>query len=203
MADRIHAVPGLPRWHPNPIVRSVIERIRIHGWAVTAVGEHCMVEGCDGSDQPDCPFAYTSGLVMHDIPELAVYGLDMGTAGRVLNELGNLLHTYDWAKIVDARAPIPLNALDVPVMLIEIIDKSDLCMSNELFPNAPALQVVWPDDLGTYPWEVGYSLSQQSQTIIGIPPTTTGRVVGPRTVSTHDGRNRMERRAAQRRRPRT
>lgn len=201
MADRISAVPGLPRWHPNPIVRASIARIREHGWAVTAVSDECMFD-TDECDAPECAFAYTSGLTLHAIPELAVYGLDPRTSTRVINELGRVLYRYDWRQLIDVHCEIQLDALDMPIVLIELIDESDLRVTAELFPDSPALQVVWPDDLGSYPWEAGYTLCSHHQPVKGVPVSTSGRVVGPRTISRSDGPNRSERRRAQRRRPR-
>ncbi|GAC66268.1 DUF4262 domain-containing protein [Gordonia soli] len=181
MSDHAAAIRGLPRWHPNPHVRATIDTIRRSGWQVTAVSDLCACAGPDCT-APDCSFAYTSGLALHDIPELAVYGLDPFTSNRVLNELGHLLHRYDWRGIADAGVTVDLDALDVPVRLIEMIDKDDLLMANLLFPDAAAVQAVWPDDRGRWPWDPDYTLRPEHQYIRGIVVDGSSRLPDPRII---------------------
>jgi Domain of unknown function (DUF4262) len=201
MSDHASAIKGLPRWHRDPLVQSAIGRIRGHGWAVTAVSDEC---DCDSAEciPPDCSFAYTTGLGLHSLPELAVYGLDATTSGHVLNELGDLLHGYDWCGIVDESVELPLRSLDVPIRLIELIDKQDLIITNALFPNSPALQVVWPDDHGTFPWDEGYALQPNHQQIKGMLPDVSGGPRSPRVITPPTAPNRAARRQAQRRKNR-
>jgi hypothetical protein len=201
MTDHTAAIRGLPRWHRNPRVNATIARIRAHGWAVTAVSEECECRSPE-CDPPDCSFAYTTGLGLHSLPELVVYGLDARTSGSVLDELGNLLHRYEWTDIVDQSVEVSLQSIDVPIRLIELIDKEDLIVTNELFPNSPALQVVWPDEYGHYPWADGCALLPDHQQVKGILPTETSRPHGSRVITPSTGTNRAQRRAAQRRKNR-
>lgn len=199
MSDHAAAIRGLRRLHPNPVIQDTINRIRAHGWAVTAISEQCSCRSGNCSS-PDCSFAYTSGLGLHGIPELAVYGLDAWTSREVLNELGDVFHTHDWHDAVDRGIDVRLSSIEVPVRLIEMVDKDDLHITNELFPDSPALQVVWPDDHGHLPWDDGYSLRPADQQLKGIVATGSGRVRGPRVITRHRGPNRAQRRAATRRR---
>ncbi len=196
MSDHTAAHRGLRRWHPDPIVRSTISTIRSKGWAVTAVSGACDC-GSPRCTPPACSFAYTSGMGLHVIPEMAVYGLDARTSCAVLNELGSLFHREDWRRVVDGRVVVSLQSLDVGVRVIEMIDKSDLLITNELFPDAPALQVVWPDDSGRFPWETDYSLPPAAQEIKGTADTGA-RATEPRVI-TSPAPNRAQRRAARRR----
>lgn len=201
MSDHASAIRGIPRWHPNPLVQDALHRIRSYGWSVTAVSElckYCAAEGKTPEEIPDTAFAYTAGLVLHDQPELLVFGLDAITANGVLNELGDTLHRCDWRSLVAADTEIALRSLDVPVRLIEVIDKDDMTIANELFPDAPAVQVVWPDDHGSYPWDERYGLDHVHQPIKGLLPDPNIRAVGPRVISRSYGPNRQQRR---RRRP--
>lgn len=201
MSDHAAAVRGLPRWYRDPRVNATISRIRAHGWAVTAVSEECECNSPE-CEPPDCSFAYTTGLGLHSLPELVVYGLDARTSGSVLNELGNLLHRYEWTDIVDQSVDVPLQSIDVPVRLIELIDKDDLIITNELFPDSPALQVVWPDEYGQHPWEEGYALRPEHQLLKGVLPSDDNRPRGPRVITPHTGPNRAQRRHKQRRKNR-
>ncbi|MFW0792170.1 DUF4262 domain-containing protein [Gordonia sp. CPCC 205515] len=199
MSDHTSAIRGLRRWHPNPLVRETIATIRSYGWAITAISEQCTC-GSPACAPPDCSFAYTTGATLHSLPELAVYGLDAQTSCDVLNELVNILHHHDWHELIDHRIPLALESFDLPIHLIEMIDKDDLLITNELFPNAPALQVVWPDDYGSYPWEEEYSLDQVTQLLKGVVGTGAERVRGRRVILRNDGPNRAERRVAARKR---
>lgn len=199
MSDHTAAIKGLPRWHPDPLVNETITKIRAHGWAVTAISDECQC-GSAVCVPPDCSFGYTTGLGLHSLPELAVYGLDAKTSFNVLNELGDLLHGYDWCEIVDESAEVSLQSIDAPVRLIELVDKSDLLITNELFPNSPALQVVWPDEYGKYPWADGYALLPDHQHVKGVLPLGKNRARGPRLISPAAGLNRAQRRQAARRR---
>ncbi|MFC9981719.1 DUF4262 domain-containing protein [Gordonia sp. NPDC127522] len=65
-------------------------------------------------EAPDCSFAYTTCLRLHDLPELAVHGLDARTSASVLSELGSVFHTYAWHSIVSNSVPIQLDSFEVP-----------------------------------------------------------------------------------------
>uniref|UniRef100_UPI003D91F213 DUF4262 domain-containing protein n=1 Tax=Gordonia sp. B7-2 TaxID=3420932 RepID=UPI003D91F213 len=197
MADHASDLRGLPRWHPDPLVRETLDRIRRCGWAVTAISDQCSCASTECT-APECSFAYTTGLRLHELPEMAVYGLDARTSGHVLNELGNVFHRYDWRQAVANSVPVQLESLEVPVIVIEMLDKCDLLITNEIYPDAPVLQAVWPDDLGTYPWEVGYSLRPEHQYVKGVHDANALRVDGPRVISAYEGMNRAQRRRAAR-----
>ena len=187
MSDHASAIRGQPRWHPNPHIRSAIETIRRDGWQVTAVDAG-----------RECPFAYTAGMVLHDIPDLAVYGLDPQTGPALLNELADLLHQHDWRTLVCARAEISTGAFYDPVRLIEIIDKDDLLMANLLFPDTPALQVVWPDENGHYPWHDEYTLLPLHQPVKGIDDAGDPYLSPPRVITPSSGLDRTLPRKARR-----
>lgn len=198
MADHAAAVAGLPRWHPHPLVRGAIDTIRRTGWAVTAIDTECPC-GSPECEPPVCAFAYTSGMCLHDIPELAVYGLDSRTARIILDTLGHLLHRYDWKLLVDREVTVDLHGTcDAPIRLVELIDKSDLLITNALFPDTPTLQVIWADDLGTFPWESGYLLQPEHQLVKGVPHLAARFAGGPRTIV---GADRTRHRRAVRRIP--
>ncbi len=191
------AIPrrALPRWHPDPTVQWAIRTIRAHGWSVMAISEEC---GCNSPEcrPPDCAFAYTTGVSLRSLPELAVYGLDARTGHAVLNDMVDRLGTSDWRRLVDDEIEFTVDSFDSPLRLIEIIDKSDLLVANELFPDAAFVQVVWPDDRGFYPWQDGYSLSCRAQYIKGVKDVA--REIAPRVISRPTGPNRAQRRKKKR-----
>ena len=200
MTDHDTTARGLPRWHPDPRIRETIARIRRFGWVVNAVSDIC--EHCEAAGEtPDRTFAYTVGLALHGAPELAVYGLAPDLGCDVLTEIVDLLAVEDWKALVDDHEEITLDALDVPVRLIEMVDTLDLIHARAVFPDVPALQVVWADEKLFFPWEEGYALLHDQQPVHGIPDTASStRAVGPRVIRSAGGPNRAQRRAKKRRR---
>lgn len=193
MSDHAAAIPGLPRWHPNPVIRSTIETIRRCGWQVTSIGE-----GASEPDATECGFSYTAGLSLHSIPELAVYGLDPLTAHYILNELGDLLHREDWRDLVTTQADIRLQTVAVTTRLIEQVDTDELILANLLFPDHPTLQVVWPDEYGRFPWDDDYALLPMHQPLKGFPELTGPAGAGPHIITTESGPDRTRPRRGRR-----
>ena len=203
MTDHEITVPGLPRWHPHPSVRTTIDRVREFGWTIIAVSDLCEECAKNGEEPevPECTFGYSVGASLRGTPELAVYGLHPQETWSVLDELVERLAVEDWKSIVDAGRELTVDALDVPVRLVEMIDTLDLIHARAIFPNVPALQVVWADDTGAYPWEDHYSLPADAQRFYGFPDATaTTRPTGPRVIRSGGGPNRAQRRARKRRR---
>ncbi len=199
MSDHAAAIRGLPRWHPNPLIRSTIETIRRCGWQVTSVGEaDAEFDAPPAGARTECGFSYTSGLSLHSIPELSIYGVDPLTATHVLNELGALLHQEDWRDLVAAQSDIPLQTVAVTVRLIEQLDHDELLLANLLFPDHPKLQVVWPDDHGHLPWEDGYTLLPMHQPVKGMPQLLDPPRPQPRLLTTEYGPDRTRPRRARR-----
>lgn len=190
MSDHAAAIPGLPRWHPNPMIRSTIETIRRCGWQVTSVGE--------GYERVECSFAYTTGLSLQSIPELAVYGLNPLTAQYILNELGDLLQREDWHDLVAGATDIRLQTVAVTVRLIEQLDTDELLMANLLFPDTPRLQVVWPDEHGHFPWHADYQLLPLHQPVKGIPELVGPAPGAARVITTETGPDRTRPRKGRR-----
>ncbi|GAB85263.1 DUF4262 domain-containing protein [Gordonia rubripertincta] len=195
MSDHAAAIRGLPRWHPNPVIRSTIDTIRRCGWQVTSVGEGSPEAN---SREADCGFSYTAGLSLHSIPELAVYGVDPLTAHHVLNELGDLLHREDWRDLVATQTDIRLQTVAVSVRLIEQVDKDELILANLLFPDSPTLQVVWPDEYGRFPWEEGYVLLPMHQPVKGIPDLSVHARQAAHVVTVESGPDRTRPRRGRR-----
>ncbi|CAM3783174.1 DUF4262 domain-containing protein [Occultella aeris] len=118
--------------------------IEDHGWAICTVGA--------GPGSP--PMAYTIGLTRyHGHPELVISGLAARDATPVLNDLG--------AEVRDGRR---LSAGEVigagrphPYQLIEVWRPRRLIWAHEIYGGpdrrvVPALQLVWADHDGRWPW---------------------------------------------------
>jgi hypothetical protein len=127
-------------------LRSIIKRNGVAFQGVFAVreGEHT--------------FCYTLGLQHHDLPELIMFGLPFKVMQQCLQTAYNLL-------VVEGRpvaVGVPVEDIaTLPVVLIPVTDD----MVREYFGIArrffrrdtfPALQVVWPDRNGAFPWQPGF-----------------------------------------------
>ena len=124
-----------------------------------------------GEDAP--AFAYTVGLAKLDHPELIIFGLSPQTAQGVLNSMG-------LAVVAKTRRWGPGRSDDVfggavPALLVEVRDSADyLLAANSMFAipgqgPVPALQVLYPDAAGLWPWQEGSTVTDEP--VLGPVPT--------------------------------
>ena len=116
-----------------------------HGWAVTAV---------DG-DRVHAPFAYTIGLTEQGLPELVITGLPQAGAHAVLQSVAQ--HCLEEERLVPGTQPtvdgveIGLEVVAVPHPEAHLFDAVSLYGTE-----TRALQLVWQDARGRWPWDVGF-----------------------------------------------
>lgn len=135
--------------------RRTTEIVRSHG---------CFIQVVLASD--DAPtFAYTVGLFGIGHPELLVFGLDMESAGGVLNGLYEVIRA--------GGDLIPGEVIAVPGcstrVLVETLPNPGeiLYAANRHYQrpsevSVPAYQLTWDVD-GAFPWEPGYPYSESKQ----------------------------------------
>ena len=138
-----------------------------HGWMVQGVSE--------GDDFPE--FAYTIGLSDKYKCELIVVGLDPARATLVLNSA---------AKTLLARGNVPLKpgekiekvveGYSVCFIAVDEEPRKELMHMNELVTGKSdfqALQLVWPDRSGCFPWDSECTpVVKVFQPLLGPAPTT-------------------------------
>jgi len=156
------------------ILNDVRRRIDEFGWAVQTVGSCCSVPGCAGGAKGGVEFGYTVGLTRYDgHPELIITGVAQMETGHPLNRLGERVRT---GERFAHGATVHGIADDRPVRLIAVEPRASaeyLLHANELYrcpgrPPVPALQVVWPDCGGGYPWDLGCHVADL-QPLLGSP----------------------------------
>jgi hypothetical protein len=139
----------------NPIQARIARDIGRVGWTVLAV--------MPTENQPVDPFAYTVGLWRtFDHPELIITGMSGENSHAVIADLiarfpekGEKLEARHYEKLfVGVKG-------DYDGCLREVSDANrDSMMKGALRWNAyeyfPALQIIWPDTVGVFPWEDGY-----------------------------------------------
>lgn len=135
-------------------VADVVADIDRAGWAVVAVED----------ERGDHVYTYTVGLTRcHGHPELLAGGRDFDVAHHVLDDLAAL--------VVDGRRLEPGELLDRgelgrACLMVRVTSPSRLPIAQAVYGAegmgpVPALQVVWEDADGRWPWEPGPLSEQQ------------------------------------------
>lgn len=147
---------------PGQFVAEIVTDIREAGWSVVAVED-------DGGRHV---YSYTVGLTrVHGHPELLFSGADFDTAQHVLDELAGA--------VCDGRRLAAGESLDRQRMgrdcvLVSVADPGRLVMAQAVYrlpdlPPVPALQVVWADEGGRWPWQM-CDQHRRGQEVFGPPP---------------------------------
>lgn len=140
------------------LVSNALDQIDAGHWAVTGVY----------GDELGPAFAYTTGLTEFFRPELVIYGLDPEQACRILNRTAELLiandRLFDTPRLGSILRP-PYQLTSLPAL-----DTDGLTVTRLLYgPDFPAVQLIWPDAGGRFPWEPGYSIALEVQPLSGVP----------------------------------
>lgn len=144
--------------------RHTAEIIRKHGTYIQYVGgTGCACCAARGEEPPvasQAPFAYTVGLFGPGHPELAVVGVDPGTASAVLNDVsarvraghdlmpGEVLSFDGWPhRVTVETVPNPG----------EIAFAANRFYQRPSEASVPLYQLTYDDKHGRFPWERGYA----------------------------------------------
>jgi hypothetical protein len=108
-------------------------------------------------------FAYTIGLTEHGCPELVVTGVSQQQAAALLNEGGVVLHRRRLAhgqRVTVAGRRIEVVELPHP-------DAHLLFADSVYGPDLRALQLVYADESGIWPWSRGHRGGAGGQPVLG------------------------------------
>jgi hypothetical protein len=128
--------------------------IRTHGWAV------------QGVEDDRLSYAYTIGLHDRGLPELLVTGLSPESATGLLNDAAGA--------VVGGRDLAPGAHIAVgagPLLEIVEVDRPDAHMNFAVAlggPDIRALQLVWADERGRWPWAAAWGHGRRRQPVLGI-----------------------------------
>jgi len=112
------------------------------------------------------PFAYTIGLHDRGLPELLVTGLSPERAARVLNDVAG---ATVGGRVLDPGAHIAVGA--GPLLEIVEVEHPDAHMNFAMAlggPDVRALQLVWADDRGRWPWAASWGNERRRQPVLGV-----------------------------------
>ena len=144
-----------PTLTPERYLAQLTALIARHGWAVQGIER----------ERGRPPWAYTVGLTGLGRPELLVTGLVPTRAVVLLNAVA--------AHLVHAEVPAP--GEQVPLVggpVVEFVrlphPEVHLLRAVDLYGSTvEALQVVWTDDRGRWPWQLGFRSSRGGQPVLG------------------------------------
>lgn len=129
------------------------DKILVHGWAVQYV------------EDDRRPFAYTIGLHLLGLPELLVTGLAPKQALWLLNSCAK--------RVMAGLRPRPGDQLSLPAgTRLEIVGvaQPDAHMGIGVAiegPDITALQLVWADGRGRWPWAPNFDDGHRRQPVLG------------------------------------
>jgi hypothetical protein len=158
--------------HPDATWQDYLTHLREllgqHGWVVQGVQR----------ERRRPAYAYTVGLPAHGRPELVVTGLPYDRAADLLSRVAeHALH----AKAPVAGEVIPLSG--GPVIEIVRVAEPSVHLAVAAAINGPgfrALQLVYADDRGHWPWDAGYRGGHGGQPVLGARGATSARPSGRR-----------------------
>jgi hypothetical protein len=145
--------------HPGSTGQDYLEYLR------GLLERHCWIVIGVQRDRYRPPYSYTVGLTDHNRPELVVTGLPQRRATDLLNDVA--------AHLLHAEAPVP--GEQVPLIggpLIEIVRVTEpsahLRVAAEFCgPQFTAIQLVYTDDRGHWPWDRGFRGGRGGQPVLG------------------------------------
>lgn len=144
--------------HPGSTREDYLAEVRAkmlrHGWAVQYV------------ESDRVPFAYTVGLTRRTLPELLVTGVSPQRAARLLN-VG-----AETAVRGDRLAPgMQITLRAGPLVEVVEVEHPDAHMyaAVAIFGGElRALQLVWADRRGRWPWAAGFDDGRVRQPVLGV-----------------------------------
>jgi hypothetical protein len=144
--------------NPNGTTEDYLDELRasiaLHGWVV------------QGVEDDRLPFVHTIGLHHRGLPELLVTGLPQDRAAHLLNDVAV---AAVGGRVFEPGSHIAVG--DGPLLEIVEVDHPDAHLNFAVAlggPDIRALQLVWSDDRGRWPWAAGWNPDQLRQPVLGI-----------------------------------
>ena len=113
----------------------------------------------------NAPFAYTVGLTALAGVEFVMCGLPGDVAQEFLNDIGQQVR--DGRRFSAGEVTTDLTENGGPLAFIAVDDDSELTAVEQVYGGVTALQVVWSDGDGHFPWDAEYGISTDAQPLLG------------------------------------
>jgi hypothetical protein len=127
-----------------------------YGWAV----RHVLGNPKTGA----APFSYTVGLTWRGWHELVITGLPKDTAEVFI---ANAVDVQSEGTRFEAGERTTELTDSGDVTFVAVQDVSGMTAAAEIVGDFSALQLVWPDSEGNYPWGPGYRNTPDAQPLLG------------------------------------
>jgi hypothetical protein len=155
-------MPCQPVWVTDDALLADLKAlIEQYGWAVHQV----LADPTSGA----APFSYTVGLSALGHPEVVVTGMPFEPAKAFLNMVGEGVRAGTSYEAGTRDASLTDHG---DVAFIPAVDTSGLYAVEQVYGEIRAVQLVWPDSAGAYPWEPGFRNSPEVQPLLGPIPQT-------------------------------
>jgi hypothetical protein len=158
--------------HPGATWQDYLEHLR------ELLEQHCWIVQGVQRERRRPPYAYTVGLAAHGRPELVVTGMPYDRAVELLNAVAE--------HVAHADAPRPGEVLSLPggpVTEIVRVTEPAVHLAVAAALNGPqftALQLVYADDRGHWPWDAGFRGGNGGQPVLGARAAVSWRAGGRR-----------------------
>jgi len=145
--------------HPGSTGQDYLEYLR------GLLDQHCWIVVGVQRDRYRPPYSYTVGLSDHGKPELVVTGLPYRRALDLLNDVA--------AHLMHAEAPAPGERVPLTggplIEIVRVTEPSAHLRIATMFcgPQTTAIQLVYADDRGHWPWERGFRGGRGGQPVLG------------------------------------
>ena len=143
--------------HPGSTVDDYLAEIRAkirrRGWTVQYV------------EDDRVPYAYTIGLTHHGLPEFLMTGISPELALQVLGGIAESAPEVDVPEPGERR--IFRGGTLVEVVEVEQPD-AHMNAAVAIYGPLRALQLVWADGRGRWPWAAGFNYGRGTQPVLGV-----------------------------------
>ena len=115
-------------------------------------------------------FSYTVGFTNQDLPEFITFGILPETGQDIFNDLYKRIGE---GELFELGVPNNTVIKDLPVYFFAVSQtqaKEYINAANQYFDrNLEAIQMVWPDNKGNFPWDKDYNEGYRQIVIADIP----------------------------------
>ncbi len=157
--------------HPGATWQDYLDHLR------GLLEQHCWIVQGVQRERRRPPYAYTVGLAAHDRPELVVTGMPYDRAVGLLDTAAGLVMN---------GAPRPGELLPLrggPLIEVVRVAEPGVHLAVAAALNGPgfsALQLVYADDRGRWPWEAGFRGGHGGQPVLGARTAVSTRTASRR-----------------------
>jgi hypothetical protein len=146
-----------PALTKGDVLARMADQVEEYGWAIQ----------CAQGDRVHPPWAYTVGLTLRGLPELVVTGLKVQDAGDLLDDEAHYVVDHGQAlwpgKRLTRTSGCSIEVVELPHPDAHLLTAVEMYRGRSI----TALQLVWSDDRGHWPWDVGFRGRRGGQPVLG------------------------------------